>query len=101
MKVLRTILFIYAGLCITGAVILFNLAEVPTSLLAVYLLINSIIIVGALIFEKHRYKPRNSSTFGWQSTGERFVDPTTRKLIEVHYNPKTGERDYKEISSKP
>jgi hypothetical protein len=100
MRILRTILFIYAGLCIAGAVILFNVAGAPASFLAGYLLINSIVIVGALIFEKHRYQPGSSSTSGWQATGERFVDPTTQKLIEVHYNPKTGERDYKEIRSK-
>jgi hydroxymethylpyrimidine pyrophosphatase-like HAD family hydrolase len=29
-----------------------------------------------------------------QTTAERFVDPTSGKLLEVRYNPQTGERAY-------
>jgi hypothetical protein len=34
----------------------------------------------------------------WQPTGERFNDPTTGQVVEVYYNPQTGERDYRESS---
>lgn len=31
----------------------------------------------------------------WQPTGERFMDPASGQLLEVYYNPQTGERDYR------
>lgn len=58
-------------------------------------LTGALFIVGT-IFEARRYrvKPQAGETF--QDTGERFVDPTTGKLTEVRYDPKTGEREYVE-----
>jgi hypothetical protein len=100
MMLLRTILFIYAGLSILGAVIISREAGTWNLLLAAYLLLNSLVIIGGLVFERKRYKPKGQSPIGWQPTGERFIDPTTHKLIEVQYNPKTGERNYREVESK-
>ena len=31
---------------------------------------------------------------GWQKTGERFVDPDTGKVVDVFYDPRSGERQY-------
>ncbi|HUD43943.1 MAG TPA: hypothetical protein VMR41_00165 [Patescibacteria group bacterium] len=50
--------------------------------------------------EKADIKQKTNTKEGWQKTGERFTDPSTGKLMDVHYNPKTGERNYKETSSK-
>ena len=30
----------------------------------------------------------------WQSTGERFVDPTSGETLDVWFHPKSGERAY-------
>ncbi len=55
-------------------------------------------VVGALIligtFFEGRYRTRRATGSGWQTTPERFVDPTSGKLVEVRYNPQTGERAY-------
>ena len=54
------------------------------------------LLLGSL-FEGH-YRPRvRSSTAGWEPTGEKFVDPGTGKMVDVVYNPKTGEREYKDV----
>lgn len=48
-----------------------------------------------ILFERRGYHPRvDRSSGNWEETGERFVDPVTGNLIEVRYNPDTGERDY-------
>lgn len=58
-----------------------------------------LVIIGfvALIYKIDRYKTKDHAGEGWQKTGEKFMDKG--KLIEVHYNPKTGERVYKESKS--
>jgi hypothetical protein len=47
-------------------------------------------------FERWRYRRSLTGPEGrWLPTGERFRDPTTYRLIDVYYNPDTGERDYR------
>ena len=92
---LRRLLIIYGLLCLVGAVVLFALHV--TLVLVIYLAVNGFVIVGGILFERRGYRPRVSQTAGnWEKTGERFVDPTTKREIEVYYNPQTGERDYRE-----
>ncbi|MGH8292030.1 MAG: hypothetical protein ACRESA_01000 [Gammaproteobacteria bacterium] len=63
---------------------------------AIYLFIEGGILIIAVLFEPWRYLPKVNRNKGhWQATGERFVDPTSGKLVEVFYNPETGERDYR------
>jgi hypothetical protein len=100
MRVVRVILFAYAGLCIAGGIVLFNSTGTWNLFFAGYLFFNSAAIITGLLFEQHRYKSKRVSTTGWQATGERFIDPGSHRLTEVQYNPKTGERDYREIDSK-
>ena len=62
--------------------------------------IGILLILGTL-FERWRYRGeegRSDDPGGrrWQSTGERFTDPTTGKIVEVMYDPATGERRYVE-----
>ena len=67
---------------------------------AIYLFIEGGILVIAVLFEPWRYLPSvNRSKGHWQATGERFVDPASGKLVEVFYNPETGERDYRSTGS--
>ena len=49
------------------------------------------------LFERWRYRgPKASPAARWQRTGERFLDPTSGKPVEVLYDPATGERRYVE-----
>jgi hypothetical protein len=92
---LRRVLIAYAVLCLIGAVILL-IAHV-TIALVIYLAINGLIIAGGILFERSSYRSTADRTQGkWQPTGERFNDPTSGKIIEVYYNPQTGQRDYRE-----
>ena len=92
---LRRVLIAYAVLCLIGAVILL-LAHV-TIALVIYLAINGLIIAGVILYERSSYRSTADRTQGkWQPTGERFNDPTSGKIIEVYYNPQTGQRDYRE-----
>jgi hypothetical protein len=95
---LRWILIAYGVLCLIVAVILL-VAHVTTALV-IYLAINGLVIAGAILFERSGYRSQVNRTRGnWQTTGERFNDPTTGQVVEVYYNPQTGERDYRESSS--
>ncbi len=68
--------------------------------IVIYLSVDGIVILGGILFERHRYRPPLDRTRGvWQATGERFMDPTTGRLTDVYFNPDTGERDYREITS--
>src|SRR5947209_6429811 len=101
MRFLRIILVIYATMYIIGGVILFQHAKgFSNFLLAGYLLVNSFILIAGTIFERKRYKSNSLQKTGWQRTGERFIDHTSGKLMEVSYISKTGERDYREVNSK-
>ena len=94
---LRWALIAYGVLCLTGAVIL--LAARVTTVLVIYLAINGILIAGGILFERSGYRSKVNREQGqWQPTGERFNDPTTGQVVEVYYNPQTGERDYRESS---
>ena len=95
---LRWILIAYGVLCLIGAVIL--LVVHATTPLVFYLAINGLVIAGAILFERSSYRSQVNRTRGiWQATGERFNDPTTGQVVEVYYNPQTGERDYRESRS--
>ncbi len=92
---LRSVLIAYGVLCIIGAIIL--LAAHVTIALVLYLAINGLIIAGGIILERSSYRSKADTTQGkWQSTGERFNDPTSGRIVEVYFNPQTGERDYRE-----
>ena len=95
---LRWALITYGVLCLIVAGIL--LAVHATIVLVVYLAISGFLIVGGILFERRGYSSRVDRTHGkWQPTGERFTDPTTGRVVEVYYNPQTGERDYHEHGS--
>ncbi len=65
-----------------------------------WFIIGAIVLV-AVIFESSHYRPKiDRSAPGWEPTGERFVDPTSGKLLEVRYNPASGERDYVEVTTR-
>ena len=64
-----------------------------------------LIVLGAVVLlgvtlEARRYRGR-AGPGRWQATSERFVDPSTGRLVEVQYDPSTGERRYVEVEQKP
>jgi|HubBroStandDraft_6_1064221.scaffolds.fasta_scaffold3242865_1 hypothetical protein len=75
--------------CIAGAIFLANQVWFAALELGVF----GVLILIGTFFERH-YRTRRAAGRGWQSTAERFVDPTSGKLVEVRYNPRTGERAY-------
>ena len=101
MKLLRFLLIIYAAICVFGVIKILQEQRGNEKLfLAGYLLVNSGIIVSGVLFERRRYQPKVSNKNDWQPNGERFIDHTTGKLMEVHSHPKSGERDYREVTPK-
>ncbi len=90
---LRKVILLYGVAAVIGGLILLGrFSLVP---LAIYLLVNGIVLVGAILIERQRYRPRiDPGTHRWQSTGERFIDPSSGQVVEVRYDPKTGQRDY-------
>ena len=95
MKRLRTFLFASAFIGICISILLFKFGE-GFAFLGVYILVNGVIVIISLVFERKRYKTDQKTKDGWIRTKERFIDHSTGKLMEVFYNPKTGERSYRE-----
>ncbi len=62
----------------------------------------AVVLIG-LIFENHRYRSFANVAPGgtFQPTGERFIDPDSGKLVEVHSDPASGARRYVEIGDAP
>lgn len=49
----------------------------------------------AVLFERWRYEAKHQDLSGdWEETEERFIDPESGKLMQVWYQPATGERRY-------
>ena len=70
--------------------------------LAIYLVVGGVVLAGSIVLERRGYRPRVDRARGrWQLTGERFVDPSSGRLMEVRYNPDTGEREYVDVNTPP
>ncbi|GAC1430295.1 MAG: hypothetical protein NVSMB65_03760 [Chloroflexota bacterium] len=94
---LRRALIAYGVLCLVVAATL--LAVGAMAWVAIDLIVNGVLIVGALAIERGRYRQGSDMASGpWEPTGERFVDPTSGRLMEVRYNRDTGERAYVDVS---
>jgi hypothetical protein len=74
----------------------------PTPILVAAAAIGLLLTVGAL-FERVRYKTlmQKAPGRGWVATPERFVDPASGRMVEVHVKPETGERLYVDIGPAP
>ena len=95
---LRRALIAYAVVCLVVAATL--LAVGALAWVAIDLVVSGGVIVGALAIERGRYRQRLDMASGpWEPTGERFVDPTSGRLMEVRYNRDTGERAYVDVGA--
>jgi predicted membrane metal-binding protein len=90
---MRTVVSIIGVLFAAGALALAILSCFPAAgVLALW----AVILLVGLLIERWRYKKLTAAPpgLGWQTTGERFLDPETEKLVTVYFNPATGERRY-------
>ena len=56
----------------------------------------------ATLLERWRYRAHAKlDGIGWEATDERFIDPESGKLVQVFYQPATGERRYEPLSDEP
>ncbi len=92
---LRSVLF---GLgCVLLAVGVFHLITGAAS--GWPMTIWGLVLALAVVFERWRYRQHEQLGSGeWQATEERFVDPESGRLMQVFYQPTTGERRYVPIS---
>jgi hypothetical protein len=58
---------------------------------------NALVILLAVLLERRGYAPRAPRGAVLRRTQERFVDPTTGKLVEVWEDPATGAREYRPV----
>jgi hypothetical protein len=86
------VLALLAGLVMVGL----GLAAFGGLQLAV---LGAVVLLGVTL-EARRYRGRAGPGL-WQATAERFVDPSTGRLMEVQYDPSTGERRYVDIGPDP
>ena len=89
---LRKAILAYGGLAIVVGILL--LAAGIGVGIVFYLLVQGVVVIAAILFERGRYQPVVTQSGEWQDTEERFVDPSTGRLMKVRYNPQTGARDY-------
>jgi len=82
------------GAVLVGAVVLL-VTGVPWPAVTGLVFIGLALVLGTL-FERIHYKRVASRPpgGGFLATGERFIDPATGRLVEVHFRPETGERIY-------
>ena len=94
---LRAVLIVVAAVlaCVGIALIAHGVRTPGWQLLGIGLMV----LLGTL-FERWRYRGVAERPDGqWQSTRERFLDPSTGEPVDVLFNPHTGERRYVSGSS--
>ena len=90
---LRTTVLIVAGIVAAiGAVLILTGVTLPG---IQALVMGGLVVMGILFERRYRHNSQQPDS-RWQATGERFMDPTSGKEVEVHYDPKSGERRYVE-----
>lgn len=96
---LRTALIVLSGVLLVLCVGLLAAGVGGRTTLFVWLGIQALIVVVAIVAERGRYQAPTSSSVGWTRTGERFQDPTSGKWLDVEFNSTTGERRYIETKT--
>ena len=95
---LRASLLLFAGaLALTGMILLIR--GLPGGAQALGL--GGLIVLGT-VFERWRYRPPDARPVTrWEPTGERFEDPQTGQIMQVYYDPASGQRRYVNDSQAP
>ncbi|HTR83400.1 MAG TPA: hypothetical protein VMI56_02905 [Reyranella sp.] len=86
------VLLVGVAVLVVGIVVASSTSALPA---AWFLIVGGAITAGTLL-ERVFYKPLHGAApgGGWTKTGERFVDPDSGKMVDVFFNPTTGERKY-------
>ncbi len=94
MDALRAILTV-AGLVAVAVAVVLVLCGTPFPAV-IWLAVLGIVILLGVAFERVHYKKlsHDAPGPGFEPTSERFVDPETGSLVQVHVNAATGERAY-------
>ena len=97
MRVFRVVLTVVGVALLAAALILF-LSGGPVAAI-LWLLGIGLVLTLSPMFERVHYKRLKPEApgEGWVATQERFVDPTSGRMVEVHVKPKTGERAYVDL----
>jgi D-alanyl-lipoteichoic acid acyltransferase DltB (MBOAT superfamily) len=98
MKFLKIAIVVCALLFLVGIILLVKYGWGGANLVFLIWGINAVVIIIGVLFERGRYKTKNTTEEGWVRTKERFIDHTSGKLVEVYFHPKTGERKYIDAS---
>jgi len=87
----RTVQWLSVVAALLGAGLVLAGRAVP----GLQLLLGGLVILVAVRYESWRERtPPPPTGPEWHSTGERFEDPGTGRIVEVQYNARTGERRY-------
>jgi membrane protein implicated in regulation of membrane protease activity len=95
---LRAALLVLAGLCIAAGLLVSVLGGGAHGLGA---LIFGLLLLLGILFERWRYRTASRPDARWQKTGERFTDPHTGHVVDVLYDPQSGERRYVDTDGRP
>jgi hypothetical protein len=90
-SLLRTVLLVVSSAMLLAGV--WMLIVGPKAAGIELLVIGLLFLLGTL-FERWRYRPSAPAGARWEPTGERFEDPHTGKVVDVLYDPRTGQRRY-------
>src|SRR5579862_3408172 len=91
---LRTLVLLLALLLLASGTLLLWVRPLD----AVVALVCGGLLTFGTLFERWRYKWLHAAGAArGVPTGERFVDPVSRELIEVYYEAATGERSYVKV----
>jgi len=88
---LRTLVFTLGGIAVAAGALLVGSGTLGPG---VYLICVGAAIILGTAFERWRYRNTPSAGARWERTEERFEDPATGEIMEVHYDRASGERRY-------
>ena len=92
---LRRVVLLVGGLSIVVGALLALFAGGTARGIGVYVLAEGVVCLLFVLLERSRYRPRAKRPGALRATGERMVDPTSGRLLEVWEDPATGEREYR------
>ena len=95
---LRTALLVIAGALVAAGLLTFALGGGAHG--AGALILGLVLLLG-ILFERWRYRTVAAPDVRWQRTGERFTDPESGRVVDVLYDPQSGERHYVEADGRP
>jgi hypothetical protein len=101
MSILRAVLGVIGLFALAAAAGMAYLGA-PPAVVITFATIGALLILGAL-FERVTYKKlaQRKPPSDFVATPERFIDPTSGKLVQVYTKPETGERVYVDLGAQP